>query len=955
MEVLYYNDLDFSKVKKQFEKTVQQLKSGNWSAAEIKKMQNTGYYRARLDAENRLLFKFAKYAGKTYILILEVILHHNYRDSRFLNGAIVDENKLKSIQKEADIDPEDMAKLPYINPRSARFNLLDKVISFDDDQQNIFQLPPPLIVIGSAGSGKTALTLEKIKILRGSILYVTLSSYLVENSAHLYAANNYQNEDQEIDFLSFKEFVETLRIPEGKEIQFKAFDDWFTRHRNSVKIRDSYKVYEEFKGVLTGMSVEKEYLSREEYLGLGVRQSVFLADEREQVYGLFEKYLVFLKENKLYDLNMVAFRWQSLVKPKYDFVVVDEVQDLTNTQLFLILKSLKTSGNFVLCGDSNQIVHPNFFSWANVKTMFYNQDNLENDLRILRTNYRNSPEVTDIANKLLKVKNARFGSIDRESTYLVNPISEKEGEVICLADNAKVKQELNQKTKNSANFAVVVMTNEDKAEARKLFQTPLLFSVQEAKGLEYENIILVNFVSNKAKEFIEITEGVTKADVDATEIRYARAKDKTDKSLDAYKFYINSLYVAMTRAVRNLYILEANQKHPLLNLMQLVDIGQLKLAEQKSSLEEWQREARRLELQGKQEQADLIKQQILGNQKTPWTPITMAELDTLKRDALNPEAFNKKAKDRLFDFALIYNDYEVFEQLIALKYRRAEKPEPERSSIMRRTYAQYAADDVKKVMDNIKKYGLDYRDEFNMTPLLAALKTGANKVIDYLLAQGANQNVADNLGINPFQMALQQAHNNDKFAKNRLPELYHKLQPDHIKIKIDAHLVKVPSRSMEFFLLQNLLTAQSLILSKRTDNIKDNGLTMDDIMSIVEQYDNRILPDFRQKRQYVNSILSKNEVEREDPYNKKLFLRLGRGVYVINPELDIQVADGEWLNAYKMMNTEKMTRERNDALKAEAMQALNDHIFEQRLKEQKRREAEIRRRQENDDWGWRWR
>ncbi|NJN34353.1 MAG: ATP-dependent helicase, partial [Saprospiraceae bacterium] len=225
------------------------------------------------------------------------------------------------------------------------------------------------------------------------------------------------------------------------------------------------------------------------YLALGVRQSVFLAEEREQVYGLFEKYLIFLKEQNLYDLNMVAYDWQKLVKPKYDFVVVDEVQDLTNTQLFLILKSLKTTGNFVLCGDSNQIVHPNFFSWANVKTMFYNQDGLDNELRILRTNYRNSPQVTDIANKLLKIKNARFGSIDRESTYLVNPISEKEGEVICLPDNAKVKQELNQKTKSSTNFAVVVMTNEDKAEARKLFQTPLLFSVQEAKGLEYENII----------------------------------------------------------------------------------------------------------------------------------------------------------------------------------------------------------------------------------------------------------------------------------------------------------------------------------------------------------------------------------------------------------------------------------------------------------------------------------
>jgi superfamily I DNA/RNA helicase len=41
-------------------------------------------------------------------------------------------------------------------------------------------------------------------------------------------------------------------------------------------------------------------------------------------------------------------------------VLVDEVQDLTTAQLALVLKTLKTPDAFMLCGDSNQIVHPNF-------------------------------------------------------------------------------------------------------------------------------------------------------------------------------------------------------------------------------------------------------------------------------------------------------------------------------------------------------------------------------------------------------------------------------------------------------------------------------------------------------------------------------------------------------------------------------------------------------------------
>jgi hypothetical protein len=953
MEILYYNDLDFSKVKKSFHKVVEQLKAGNFAGADVKKMVDTGYYRAKLDDENRLLFKFARYEGRTYLLLLEVILHHRYADSRFLNGAAVEDSKMVVVAKPDQVEEADVANLPYVNPRSAKFNLLDKVISFDDDQHEVFALPTPLIVIGSAGSGKTALTLEKIKTLHGNILYVTLSPYLVENSAALYYSYQYRNEDQEIDFLSFKEYVETLQIPSGRELTFRPFDAWFTRHRNTVKIRDSYKLYEEFKGVITGMNVEKEYLSREDYLALGVRQSVFLADEREQVYTLFEKYLEFLREHNYFDLNMVAVRWQPLCKPKYDFIIVDEVQDLTNAQLFLILKSLKTPGQFILCGDSNQIVHPNFFSWASVKTMFYTQDSLDNEVRILHTNYRNSPQVTELANRLLKVKNARFGSIDRESTYLVNPISTKPGEVVCLPDTAKIKQELNQKTRSSTQFAVVVMSQEDKAEARKIFQTPLLFSVQEAKGLEYENIILFNFIANKSREFIEITRDVSRAEVETDELRYARAKDKADKSLDAYKFYINSLYVAVTRAVRNLYVVESTQKHPLLELLDLINLrGQLDMAEQKSSLEEWQREARRLEMQGKNEQADLIRHNILGNQKTPWTPITLDELKKLKEEALNPEWFNKKAKDRLFDFALIYDDHNIIQQLSQLKYRRADRPELERSSIFRRSYAAYSADDVKKVTENIKKYGIDYRDEFNMTPLLAALKTGAGKVTDFLLEQGAKLDVTDNFGISPFLMAFQQAQVNAGFMQQRLPVLYPKLRPDTIKVKIDNHLVKINARSAEFFLLHHFLVAQTAIVMKKRD-FDDRGINMDDITSDCEKYPVAILPEFRKKRTYLNSILSKNEIDREDPYNKKLFLRIARGAYVLNPDLEVLVAEDQWMNVYEMMFTEKMTAERNEALKKEALERFHRQRDEDRAKNRARIDAE--RRQQMEEWHRRWR
>ncbi|MEL6719168.1 MAG: hypothetical protein AAFP82_10670, partial [Bacteroidota bacterium] len=65
------------------------------------------------------------------------------------------------------------------------------------------------------------------------------------------------------------------------------------------------------------------------------------------------------------------------------------------------------------------------------------------------------------------------------------------------------------------------------------------------------------------------------------------------------------------------------------------------------------------------------------------------------------------------------------------------------------------------------------------------------------------------------------------------------------------------------------------------------GLFMDDFMEFIQEMPESILPEYRRKRQYVNSILSKNEVNREDRYNRKLFIRRSRGCYDILPKAEI--------------------------------------------------------------------
>lgn len=906
MEILYYNDLDYSKVKKQFEKTVDFLRKGDFRSAEIKKMQPTSYYRAKLDVENRLLFKFASYQGKTFILLLEVILNHEYDKSRFLRGAEVDEDKIKSLPSEKEIIQEDIMPLTYINSKVTSFNLLDKAISFDESQDLIFHKRPPVIIIGSAGSGKTALTLEKIKILKGRILYITLSPYLIENSAKLYYSFDYDNDKQEVEFLSFHDFVQSIQITEGKEIDFKSFESWFARIRNSTKIKDPHKLYEEFKGVLTGFTIEKEYLSRQEYEELGVKQSVFLSAERAEVYSIFEKFLQFLKENKFYDINRISHRWLSLVKPTYDFIIVDEVQDLTTVQLHLILKSLKKPGNFIFCGDSNQIVHPNFFSWSNVKTYLYKSDLKGKEINILKTNYRNAPTVTALANKLLKIKTSRFGAIDKESTYLVNSVSQKAGEVVFLQNNDKIRAELNQNTKGSTKFAIIVMRNEDKAEARKIFKSPLLFSIHEAKGLEYDNIILLNFISDYHREFKEISQGVNLADIEGdTEINFSRGKDKTDKSLDVYKFYINSFYVAITRAVSNLYLLESSPDHEILKLLNLVETrNKVGIKEQKSTLEEWTKEANKLEKQGKAEQASEIRQNLLNIQPTPWTPILKEDLQKLKEEALDANNYNKKAKDLLFDYALVYNDRDAIDQLAAHKYKRAENPDYERNSLFRKYYSHYKSDNVKNLTLNINKYGINYRDQFNLTPLLAAVYSGSVKLIRFLQENGADSTVMDNDGKNALQVALNKSYYSGSYAWKELGGIYRHIITDSVKVKVAGKMIKIDNHKIEYFLFNFMIALQTVLIK---DKKMATGVKMDDILQTIEKYPEAVLPYYRKQRAYLNQAIARNEVDAKADVSKKLFFRVARGFYVLNPDLEILIKE-EWVNVYILMGTEKVEK-----------------------------------------------
>jgi hypothetical protein len=786
--------------------------------------------------------------------------------------------------------------LAYVNPGCPALHFLDKPLSFDDAQTAVFETPLPLIVVGSAGSGKTALTLEKLKTIPGRGLYLTRSSYLVQNARSLYFASGYSNDGQEVDFLSLAELLETIEVPRGREATWADFAAWYDRMRGLFKLKDPHRIYEEIKGVLTGAAVDAPWLTEAEYLDLGVRQSIYLGAERRVVYAVFERWLAHLKESGLFDANVAAWERRGTAEQAYDFLVIDEVQDITMVELRLALATLRDKRQFLLCGDSNQIVHPNLFSWARVKSLFYGDDRREisplDRIHVLSANYRNTAALTALANRLLLLKQRRFGSIDRESNYLVESVSSEVGRVDFVADAPEVRAEIDAKTRRSTRYAVVVLRDEDKALARAAFSTPLLFSVQEAKGLEYENVILFNMVSAAPREFRECTDGVASSGLDG-DLTYARARDKTDKSLDAYKFYVNGLYVAMTRAVKSLLIVESDTAHPIWGLLAVGRTREkVEIESDHSTREEWQREARRLELQGKVEQAQQIRREILETVPVPWPVIDAASFPAIRARAA---ARDKPSQQLLFEYALTYDAPALFAELLEAGFRHARNPNSGRAYIESTHYADYGSKQPVNLRAQLARHGLDFRNPLNETPLMVAARVGRADLVEELLAEGADPELVDTAGRTPLRVSLASWLDGHGVKRSSFADVYRLLATTPIKVKVGTRMTKLDPSSMEWFLLNLGLVLYRRLVPEALRDRRLPAFKATALQRVLASFPDRVLPPRRKQRAYVSSILAKNEAFGTNPYNRHLFLRVGHGLYVLNPALEVEVK-GAWVS-----------------------------------------------------------
>ena len=83
-------------------------------------------------------------------------------------------------------------------------------------------------------------------------------------------------------------------------------------------------------------------LLEEEYINLSDELTMAEKEKRKDVYSIYLKYKKWLQDYKYYDDNDLAREtieiFQKTEFEKFDFIIIDEIQDYTEIQIYLISK-----------------------------------------------------------------------------------------------------------------------------------------------------------------------------------------------------------------------------------------------------------------------------------------------------------------------------------------------------------------------------------------------------------------------------------------------------------------------------------------------------------------------------------------------------------------------------------------------------------------------------------------
>ena len=194
-------------------------------------------------------------------------------------------------------------------------------------------------------------------------------------------------------------------------------------------------------------------------------------------------------------------------------VIIDEGQDYTKMQYFII-KSIFKRANFTILGDSNQAVNPVFEykKLDELDDIFENKSILLN----LKTTYRNTFEITNYCNNIIKLNN--INPVNRHGLEPKKILGDITDLISLISENHNYKTAIIVKNQSEANNLINILKenkfNINAYRKSKITDKVIVLPVYYAKGLEFDAVIVVNEEKFEKKNYyVACTRALHKLDI----------------------------------------------------------------------------------------------------------------------------------------------------------------------------------------------------------------------------------------------------------------------------------------------------------------------------------------------------------------------------------------------------------------------------------------------------------
>ncbi|KAL8569952.1 hypothetical protein ACOMHN_056384 [Nucella lapillus] len=287
------------------------------------------------------------------------------------------------------------------------------------------------------------------------------------------------------------------------------------------------------KGSFASLTQPKGFLDQDGYEKLGRKQAPNFTGSRHKVYELFLRYTDYKRQNGLYDEADLVFNIYQRLKTVGPLpwvlheVFVDETQDFTQAELTVLIRLAHSPNDMFLTGDTAQsIMRGVSFRFSDLKTLFhYAKQSLKargktgmlevpRQVYQLTHNYRSHAGILSLASAVLDLLVEYFPeSFDRleKDQGLFDgpqPVVLESGSPADLALLLSGNKRKTSHIEFGAHQVILVVNEEARNKLPEELGLGLVLTIYEAKGLEFDDVLLYNFFkdSEAEKEWRVVTE-----------------------------------------------------------------------------------------------------------------------------------------------------------------------------------------------------------------------------------------------------------------------------------------------------------------------------------------------------------------------------------------------------------------------------------------------------------------